>query len=71
MAWNYNKLWKTLIDKGMNKTDLRKKCRIGTNVLAKMGRNEKVTMSVLEKICKDLRCNISDILEYDSEKLGE
>lgn len=71
MAWNYSKLWKTLIDRDMNKTDLRKKCSIGTNVIAKMGRNEKVAMSVLEKICNELKCNISDIVDYDLNNFGK
>lgn len=37
---SYNKLWKLLIDKNMNKTDLRDKSQISTASLAKLGRNE-------------------------------
>lgn len=67
MAWNYNKLWKILIDKKMKKTDLKVKCKISSNVLAKMGKDEPVSMTILEKICKEFDCDISDIVEYDSE----
>lgn len=38
MEVSYNKLWKLMIDKGMqNKSDLRKVTGIGTNTLAKFG----------------------------------
>ena len=64
MGWNYNKLWKLLIDKGMNKTELREKLRIGPVQMAKMTKGEPVSMDVLEKICKGLECNISDIVDF-------
>ena len=64
MGFRYNKLWKLLIDKGMNKTELRKLTGIGTSTLAKLSANEKVSLEVLEKICKALSCDVSDIMEY-------
>jgi DNA (cytosine-5)-methyltransferase 1 len=60
----YNKLWKLLIDKGMTRTQLRKTAHIGTNVLAKMGKNEFVSMEILAKICEVLECDIGDICEF-------
>ena len=60
---SYNKLWKLLIDKNMNKTDLRDKSQISTASLAKLGRNENLTTAVLLKICNALDCDISDIME--------
>ena len=59
----YNKLWKLLIDKKMNKTDLRIAAGITTTALAKLGRNEHVNTEVLVKICKVMECNIEDIME--------
>ena len=59
----YNKLWKRLIDKNMNKTDLRLATGITTTALAKLGRNEHVSTEVLAKICKVLECKIEDIME--------
>lgn len=64
MPINYNRLWKLLIDKGMNKTQLRKEIGIGTATLAKLSANEKVSLDVIEKICKALDCQPGDIMEY-------
>lgn len=62
---NYNKLWKMLIDKSMTKTDLRKKADMSTSTLAKMSKNEIVSMDVILRICKVLNCNIGDIMDAD------
>jgi DNA-binding Xre family transcriptional regulator len=64
MDWSYDKLWKLLIDKKMSKSELREKACIGTATLAKMGKNEVVSMDVLAKLCKALQCDIGDIIEY-------
>ena len=63
MAVCYKKLWKLLIDKNMNKTELRMASGITTTALAKLGRNENVNTEVLVKICKTLDCKIEDIME--------
>ena len=63
MALNYNKLWKLLIDRGMTKTDLRCAADISTSTLAKMGRNETVSMDVMLRICKVLDCKFDDIVD--------
>ena len=63
MAASYKKLWKLLIDKDMKKEDLRKAAGITTTAMAKLGRNENINTEVLLKICKVLKCNISDIME--------
>ena len=63
MAVSYNKLWKLLIDKGMTKTAMRKEAGISTNILAKMGRNETVSMETLAKIAGVLHCGLDDIVE--------
>lgn len=64
MAFSYNKLWKLLIDKNMNKTALRDAIGITPATLARLSKNQNVTMDVLGKICHELNCNISDIVEY-------
>ena len=63
MAVSYNKLWKFLVDKNMNKTDLRVKADIGTATLAKLGKNQPVSMDVMMKICGVLNCNIADVMD--------
>lgn len=64
MAMVYKKLWKLLIDKGLNKTQLRIKIGISQGTLSKLSKGENVTTDVLEKICKALECKLEDIVEY-------
>ena len=68
MAVCYKKLWKLLIDKNMNKTELRMASGITTTALAKLGRDENVNTEVLAKICQTLDCKIEDIMELVPEK---
>ena len=63
MAVNYNKLWKLLIDKGMMKKELGLAAGISPSLIAKLGRNENVTVEVLVKICAVLNCTLDDIME--------
>ena len=67
MAISYRKLWKLLIDKDMKKKDLRVQSGISTNALAKLGKNERVTTDVLEKVCLTLQCDVGDIMEISAE----
>ncbi len=67
MALSYNKLWKLLIDKGMTKTEMRLKADISTTTLAKLGKNETVSMEVLLKICNVLDCNVGEIMDVIKE----
>jgi len=60
---SYNKLWKLLIDKGMNKKDLRLAAGVSTAVIAKLGKGDNLTTDVLLKICNVLECDIADICE--------
>ena len=57
--FNYNRLWKLLIDRGIQKQELQKK----SDVSAKMRRGENVTTDVLLRICEALDCNVEDIME--------
>ena len=67
MSFSYNPLWKLLIDKGYKKTDLRALTGIGTATLAKLSKNENVSMEVLDKLCKALDCGLEDIVVYVPE----
>ena len=67
MEASYKKLWKLLIDRDMSKTDLRLKAGISTMALAKLGKNENVSMEVLKKVCMALQCDIGDIMELIPE----
>ena len=64
MAISYNKLWKLLVDKKMSKADLRKAAGIAPNTMTRLRRDEEVTLSVLNKICRTLEVDIGDIMEF-------
>lgn len=64
MTFNYNKLWKMLIDKSLSKSELIKASKISTNAMARMGKSEDVSLDTLVKICAVLDCKIDDIIEY-------
>ena len=68
MAICYDKLWKLLIDKKMNRTELKEASGISFNVLARMGKNEPVSFESIEKICFTLNCKIEDVVEIKKEK---
>lgn len=62
-TFSYNKLWKLLIDRNMKRTDLKEISEISTASLAKLGKGENITTSVLLKICEALDCDVADIME--------
>ena len=70
MAVSYNGLWRLLIDKSMKKMDLveNKNIGISSSTLAKMSRGETVSMSVLEKICKELDCDFGDLIHFEKDE---
>ena len=68
MAISYNRLWKLLIDNHMKKKDLKDKAELSTATMAKLGKNESVSLDVLVRICKVLNCEIGDVLEIVKDK---
>ena len=67
MTINYDKLWKLMIDKKINKTELCEKTKITTNAMAKLGKNESVQVETLAKICEALECDIEDVVEVNRD----
>lgn len=64
MAVSYNKLWEMLIDKGMKRTELRDAVDMSTNTLAKLGKNDYISLEILNRICSYLECDIGDVMEF-------
>ncbi len=64
MRFSYNKLWKLLIDKGMNKQELRKISGVSSTSIAKLGKGGNVNTDVLLRICNALECDVGDIMEF-------
>jgi len=71
MDVSYNKLFKLLIDKELKKTEFAKEIGISANTLAKLSRNELVSMEVLVRICRYFECSVDDILDILPEKRQE
>lgn len=71
MAIDYSKLWKQCIDKKMSKMQLKEAAHISYNAVAKMGKNEPVSLETLEKVCRVLKCNVGDIVEFDIDAKGD
>lgn len=71
MGYRYNRLWKILIDKEMNKVELRDAAGITSATLAKLGKNQNVSMEVLGRICRVLDCDVGDVVEYVNETKEE
>jgi DNA-binding Xre family transcriptional regulator len=71
MAISYLKLWKLLLDKNMKKTDLIKVADISTTTLAKLSKNQSVSMEVMGRICNALSSDIGDVMEIIPEKASK
>lgn len=61
---SYKKLWKLLIDKGLNKKKLMEITGLSSSSIAKLTKGSNITTDMLCKICKALQCDFSDIMEY-------
>ena len=71
MAVSYNRLWKLLIDRKISPADLRKAAEIAPNTMTKLRRDEPVSLSILDRICRELSCDFGDILSYHDETVRE
>ena len=61
---SYNRLWKQLIDKNMKRIEMQHLTGISGNILARMGKNQYVSMETIEKICKKMNCTIDEMMEF-------
>lgn len=68
MDISYNKLFKLLIDKDLKKTEFAKEIGLSANTLAKLSRNDLVSMEVIIRICRYLECSVDDILDILPKK---
>lgn len=65
MSISYNGLWKKLIDKNLQRKDLIETLNISSSTFAKMGKGEPVSLTVLERICKYLGCDIGEVVSFN------
>ncbi len=71
MAVSYNRLWNLLMDKKLNKAELRKTAYISPNTMTKLNRDEMVAMAVLDRIWGVLSADYGDIMQYVPEHENE
>lgn len=64
MALSYEPLWNFLNQRNISKMEFAKRIEISNATLAKMGKNEPVTLTIIEKICDEFNCNIKDIVVH-------
>ncbi len=64
---SYDKLWILLINRHMSRTELRLKAGLSTSALAQLGKNDYVSLKIIEKICNALDCDISDVVELKKD----
>ena len=67
MAVSHKRLWKTLIDKNMKKSDLERDAKLTHYSMSKLTKEQDVSTDVLYKICSTLKCGIEDIMEFVDE----
>ena len=64
---SFDPLWQTLKAKEMNKGDLQKLTGLSSTTIAKIGKNESVTLDVVDRICEALKVPIYDVVEVVSQ----
>ena len=67
MSFSYKPLWKMLIDKDMTKKKLMEVTHISKSTIDKMGRGEKISLDIIDRICSYFDCNIENVLEHIQE----
>ncbi|MBQ7845540.1 MAG: helix-turn-helix transcriptional regulator [Clostridia bacterium] len=62
---SYKPLFKLLIDRDMNRQNLKSICGISPASIAKLGKGENITTDVLVRICNGLNCDLTEIMELE------
>lgn len=70
MGFTYERLWEQIFKRKINKTALRDIAGITNSTLARLSKNETVSMDTLARICEALQCGLEDVVEYKLEKNG-
>lgn len=60
----FDKLWKTMKEKGVSTYKLRETCGIDSKTVRRLKANENIETKTLDKLCAALNCKIEDIMEY-------
>ena len=71
MGFNYDPLWRIAFERKMNKTTLRDYTGITSATLARLSKNEPVSMEILGRLCEAFDCNLEDIVQYKKESVKQ
>ncbi len=63
----FNKLWKTMEEKGVSTYTLREKCGIDSKTVRRLRANDNIETKTINKLCQALECKPEDIMEYIPE----
>lgn len=63
MVISYQKLWNLLDMSELKKKDLQERAKLGSHTMAKLNRDEMISMEIALRICETLHCDISEIME--------
>lgn len=64
----FDRLWKTMKDKGISTYALRERCGIDSKTVRRLRANENIETKTIDKLCFFLDCNIEDIAEFIKEQ---
>ena len=70
MVIHYQKLWKTLKEKGMTKYTLTHYFELSPRLITKLQRNEPINTTTIDKLCSILECKVEDIITYEEDELN-
>ncbi len=65
---SYERLWRTMKEKGVTQYTLIKKYNISPGQITRLKRNESVSTHTIEMFCQILKCNVEDIMQYIDDK---
>ncbi len=64
MSFDYKPFFKILIDKEVTREQIKKDLQLSPATMAKLAKGENISMSVLDKLCEYLNCEIEDIISH-------
>ena len=68
MPFSYKPLWKQLVDLDMTRKEFAKMSGISVSTLTRMGRNDYISLKIVDDICSLLNCTPNDVMEHVTEE---
>ena len=64
MSLSYDPLWHMLYEQNISKMEFAKTIHISNATLAKLGKNEPIALTIIDKICNEFECKIEDVVQH-------